>query len=270
VLRVYGLTPRALCQPRASEAVSTALRLDPELPEAHMARALYGFHFEPRWRDARAHFDEALARRPSAAVSHAYLGMFLATCYAGDEARRALARAVALDSQSAHVHFLVAASACALNDADLAEQHARRALDLEPESLAARWPLTVALLMADRIDEAVLAAEQVMARTRAPIYVGVLALVCGRSGRPDEARTLRAELADRQSRGEFISPTARLAAAMGLEDRAAIREALAECADGEAAPFSVVAPTRWLLDHMRDDPEIDRQLDRLLDGARPT
>ena len=64
-------------------------------------------------------------------------------------------------------------------------------------------------------------------------------------------------------------PAARLSVSLGLGDVAGVRAWLAACVDGGAAPFSVVATSRVLADSYRDDPEVDRLLDRLYDGARP-
>ena len=61
-----------------------------------------------------------------------------------------------------------------------------------------------------------------------------------------------------------------LSVQLGLRDIAGIRESLTECATGGAAPFSVAATNRALLEAYRQDPEIDRLLDDLHDGARIT
>ena len=152
--------PPAQAQPRALEAVTRALALEPQLPAAHRAQGIYTFHFEPHWRAAEESFLTALALDPKDAICIATYGMFLATAYRGDEARRQLARAVELEPQGAQVHFLVASAACALCDADLAARHAARALELQPDALGPRWPQTVALLMTGRHDEVVPLGEQ--------------------------------------------------------------------------------------------------------------
>jgi serine/threonine-protein kinase len=269
ILRVYGWTRPDESQPRALDAVTKALTLQPDLPEAHFSKALYTFHFEPHWRAARGHFVDALRLSPRMAVFEAYFALFLATEYAHDEARRHLARALELDPHSSVVNFLAAASATLMSDTDAAAGFAGRALELEPESLGARWPQTIALLISGRLDEAIAVGEGVVARTRAPIYVGVLAMFYGRAGRRADAERLEHELDDRQNRGEYILPAARLSVSLGLGDLAGIRTWLAACVDGGAAPFSVVATSRLLADNYRSDPEIDRLLDRLYDGARP-
>jgi serine/threonine protein kinase/tetratricopeptide (TPR) repeat protein len=269
ILRVYGWTPPEHSQPRAFEAVTRALALDPNLPEAHFSRALHDFYFERRWRTAREAFHRAIEMSPRTAMFGAYYAMFLATEYEYAEARRRLDTALSLDPHSSVVHFLAASAACVMGDAAKALEHAGRALDLQPESLAARWPQTVALVMAQHHGTAVAAAEQVVARTRAPIYIGVLGMVYGMAGRLADARTLWRELEEREARGEYVVPVARLSIALGLDDRPRIVASLTECADGGAAPFSVVATSRWLLDRYRGDAEIDALLDRLHDGATP-
>ena len=269
ILRVYGWTRPDESQPRALEAVTRALTLQPDLPEAHFSKALYTFHFEPHWRAARGHFVDAVRLSPRMAVFEAYFALFLATEYAHDEARRHLARALELDPHSSVVNFLAAASATLMSDSDAAASFTGRALELEPESLGARWPQTIALLISGRLDEAISVGEGVVARARAPIYVGVLAMVYGCAGRLADAERLGQELEERQNRGEYIVPAAPLSVSLGLGDVAGIRHWLAACVDGGAAPFSVVATSRLLADNYRSDPEIDRLLDRLYDGARP-
>jgi TolB-like protein/Tfp pilus assembly protein PilF len=269
ILQVYGWSPPDENRPRALDAASQALALDPALAEAHFSQALYEFYFEPHWRRARARFETALTLQPHDAMVEAYLGVFLATEYRFREANAHLERAAARDPHSSIVHFLASAAACAMGDAATASRHAGRALALQPQSLGPRWPQTVALIIQGRHADALEAAEQVVARTRAPVYIGVLSMLYGRAGRFDDARRLGQELDERLRRGEYITPVARLSVELGLGRVEGIRTALSACTNGGAAPFSVVSTARWLLEQHRTDPEIDRLLDRLHDGARP-
>ena len=90
------------------------------------------------------------------------------------------------------------------------QRHVDRSLELHPESLGPRWPQTVALALDGRFDEAIAAAERVIARTRAPIFLGVMGMIYARAGRLADARRLAQELDERQSRGEYVVPAARL------------------------------------------------------------
>ena len=145
ILRVYGWMPAAQAQPRALEAVTRALALDPQLPEAHRAHGVYLFHFEPHWRSARG-LRGGARLDPHDAMFDASYGLFLATAYRYADARPRLARALKLDPHSSLVHFLAASTACAMDDVLAAARHAARALELQPDSLGPRWPQTVALL----------------------------------------------------------------------------------------------------------------------------
>ncbi len=270
ILRVYGWTPPDYSQGHAFDAVTKALALAPALPEALFSMALYTFHFDREWRQARRFFVDALAANPRMATFEAYFGLFLAAEYRYPEARVHLDRAIALDPQSSVVHFHAASALCLMGDAAGVERHAGRALELSPENLGARWPQMSALVTAGRFDEAIVLTERVVARARAPIFVGALGMVYGRAGRVADAKRLSQELDERHGRGEYIVPVARLSIALGLEDIPGIRSALAACIDGGAAPLAVASTNRLLVDAHRDDGEIDRLLDRLNDGARPS
>lgn len=269
ILWVYGWMPPAQARPRAEEAVRKAFEIDPQLPEAHRARGTFIFQFDQHWRTAGESFVTALALDPHDSLGAATYAMFLATEYRAEEARLHFARALDRDPHSAQVHFLVASAACAMQDSETALRHAERALALQPDALGPRWPQSVGLLMQSRHDEAIELGEQIIARARAPVFVGVLGLIYGRAGRIADARRLSQELHDRAARGEFISPAAHLALELGLGAAGDVVKWLDACADGGAAPFGVAATTRWLLEGQRANPEIDRLLDRINDGARP-
>lgn len=269
ILRVYGWTPTEHSRPRALEAVTKAIELGPDLPEAHLSKALYTFHFEKHWRQARQHFLDALSSPPPVATTAAYFALFLAAAYEFAEARKRIVVAVDLDPHSAMVHFLAAGAECLMADWVAAERSANRALELQPEMLGARWPQMTALAATGRFDQAIELGERVIARSRGPIYIGALAMVYGSAGRLADARRLSQELDERQGRGEYIVPVARLSVHLGLRDTSAVRAALEACVDGGAAPMAVASTNRHLLEGYRSDPEIDRLLDRLHDGARP-
>jgi hypothetical protein len=138
-----------------------------------------------------------------------------------------------------------------------------------PESMGARWPQTIALLFGGRTDEALAVGERVVAYARAPIYVGVLGMVYASVGRLADARRVGQELEARAAAGEYVVPAARLSVELALKNADGIRATLAECVNGGAAPFSVIATSRVLIDGYRSDPTIAELVDRLYDGAHP-
>ena len=83
-----------------------------------------------------------------------------------------------------------------------------------------------------------------------------------------DARRLLGELDDRESRGEYVAPIARLAIHAGLDDIPNIRAALAACV-ADATPIATVKIVcgAWI-ERYRSDSEIDR-LCHALFGTAP-
>ena len=143
ILRVYGWMPPAQAQPKALEAVTRALALDPQLPAAHRAKGIYTFHFEPHWRPPRR---RSRRRWPSTRTTPSATPPTACSWpppIADDDARVRLTRALDRDPFSAQVHFLVASAACAMCDAEAASRHAARASSCSPTRSArtgrSRW-----------------------------------------------------------------------------------------------------------------------------------
>ena len=151
----------AQAQPKALEAVTRALALDPQLPEAHRAKGIYTFHFEPHWRAAEEAFVAALALDPHDAICDATYGMFLATAYRHDEARRA-------PDPGAGARSVLGAGALPGRLGGLRVVRRRRwpratppaRSNCSPTRSGPRWPQTVALLMTGRHAEAIALGEQ--------------------------------------------------------------------------------------------------------------
>jgi eukaryotic-like serine/threonine-protein kinase len=82
---------------RAREAVDTALRLDPTLPEAHTTRAWLSFAVDRDWAAAEQSFGKALQLNPGYATAHQWRGEFLAALGRFEEAFSSFKRAEELD-----------------------------------------------------------------------------------------------------------------------------------------------------------------------------
>jgi serine/threonine-protein kinase len=263
IYRVYGWFPFDATQPQAHEAITRAVQLAPALPAVNFSRALYAFYFEPRWRAARVYLEQTLQASPHHAAARGYLGVVNAIDGAEHAAIADVTAAQALEPLSAFIHFLATVTFNMLGRFSEGEAAARTALTLDPDSLVGQWGLAVALCGSQRTPEAVAVAAAAVSRSRAPFSVGVLALASGLDGRPDEVAHLRAELAERASRGEYITPVAELQASIGLQDVAAIRAALSACVAERTAPLALLATCGPWLARLRHDAEIDAFLRQL-------
>jgi serine/threonine-protein kinase len=90
---------------KALEAVRHALRLDPQLAEAHATLGMLKYRMEYDWAGSDSEFRTALALNPSYASAHQWYGLSLAVRGRLDEASAELARARALDPYSTIVLF---------------------------------------------------------------------------------------------------------------------------------------------------------------------
>lgn len=120
----YNLTmsglPSSIRFERARDYAETAVALDPYDPAGHTSLAFLRYKFEWRWQDAEAEFTRALALDPDYALAHHWFGEFLGLMGRYDEA----------------------------------VAHLRRAIELEPQSLAIQSDLVPPLLRAGRVAEA--------------------------------------------------------------------------------------------------------------------
>ena len=264
--RVYGWSPASENQAKAAAAVAQAMAIDPSLAEANFSQAFYTFYFERNWRAARSYFEKAVAINPRSSLSQTYSGLFAAIEGRAVDVTAYLNRGNLLDPLSPFIHALASAAYYIIGQFDDAEREGARALELQPDHLLGSWAHGLALCGLHRYDEGIASLERATAMSRAPIFVGMLGLGLGLSGRADDASRLLAELDDRASRGEYVPAFSRLAIHVGLGDVGAVRRELASALEEETPPFSLRVTSGVFLDRYRDDPEIDRLLDAWFHG----
>jgi len=140
--------------------------------------------------------------------------------------------------------------------AEAALRRHEEALSLDPNSVLNLWMSAVRLGDLGRMEEALRrAARAVELAQRSPILLGIHGRLLAQTGRRDEARALREELATR-ARSEFVGPVYELFFSPLLDDEAAIAAALGRNIEAGTGPTSL-APTG-----------IDRELTPLLGHPR--
>jgi hypothetical protein len=95
--------------------------------------------------------------------------------------------------------------------------------------------------------------------SRSPLYVGLLGLVYGRAGRPDDAMRLLHELEERAARGEYVPAFTVLPIHIALGDLETSRHELKRALAEETPPLSLHVTTSESL-RAFGDAEIDRML----------
>jgi TolB-like protein/Flp pilus assembly protein TadD len=203
----------------AGESAERALALDPDLAEAHAARAYVRLFASWDFKAAEADLVRALALDPRSAAAHQWYGLLHATRgrFADFEAELHTARA--LNPTSVIVESMEAFLASLLNAPERELACARRAVELEPHHFVGHWALGLALLRSGRGRDAVAAHRTALALAEgASLMKAVLARTLALAGRRREATALLASLEQEEHSSRYQLATVH--AALGAKARA--------------------------------------------------
>ncbi len=144
---------------RASEAVATALQLDPNLAAAHWARAYLLSVADFDLAGAEAEYRRAAELAPNEGRSKYELGRALAQLGRPDEAIALTRAALAIDPLSARWHGWLASYLTATGELEEARRTATKAIELQPLAVSFHYTLTIVEIMRDDPAAAIAAAE---------------------------------------------------------------------------------------------------------------
>ena len=94
----YSATPVSEVVPKAREAASRAIALDPNLAEAHASLANIRMSFNKDSAGAEKEFQQAIELNPNYPTAHHWYALLLGNLGRFDEAKREILRAQQLDS----------------------------------------------------------------------------------------------------------------------------------------------------------------------------
>jgi TolB-like protein/Tfp pilus assembly protein PilF len=148
----------AMAKARAS--AKSALELDPNLAEAHLARALILELLDLNLAGAEAEYRRSLELAPQNPHTINDLAILMAELGSLDEAVALAQRAIALDPLRSTFHYALAHFLTALGRYDQAEATLRKAIDLQPESAQAYAQLAIIQILRGNPGAAVELAKQ--------------------------------------------------------------------------------------------------------------
>jgi tetratricopeptide (TPR) repeat protein len=122
--------------PKAKEAVSKALSLDPQLAEAHTSLGLIRFQYDWDWKGAEEEFREAIRLNPSYAPAHHFFADLLKAMGRFDEALSEISRAQELDPLNLAINTGVGHVLYLSRQYDKAIEQYKKAVDLDPNFMA--------------------------------------------------------------------------------------------------------------------------------------
>ena len=139
----------------ADEAVSKALRLDPDLADAHTTRAFAQFLFQRNWAEAERGFKRALELSPNLARAREEYAWFLAARGRLEESLAEMKRAKDLDPLSPLIGAGMARIFLLKRQIPEAVNHYQRTLELKPDFLPGHYGLGMAYLVDGKADKAI-------------------------------------------------------------------------------------------------------------------
>lgn len=203
-LSEQGGMPPDVAYRKAGEAAAAALRIDPELGEAHRTVAYLKAVCEHDWTGAEAEFKRALALNPEDADAYDLYGRLCSALGRHEEAVALQRRAQELDPLS---HRLDAVSTLLR-----AGRHhealigARNAVEVDPGHDRGRATLGWAYFLSGRQEEGLAELERAVSLSpNTTLWLGQLGQAYGMAGRTDRAREVLRQLETR-ARTAYVSP----------------------------------------------------------------
>lgn len=136
VHRLAALLPRKEAFPKAREAATKALILDPSLAEAHTALAIVKFYMDWDWSGAEHEFKRAISLNPNYAVARNGYSNYLVAMGRLDEAIKEIERARDIDPLSVHITFWLGQTLYHARRYDEALRQDLRGLEMLPDNSA--------------------------------------------------------------------------------------------------------------------------------------
>jgi serine/threonine-protein kinase len=189
---------------RAREAVETALKIDPELGEAHSMLGLLSFTHDFDWVRAEAEFKLALELSPGSADIYDHYGWLCGSMERWDEALALVKRAEELDPLMHRSD--VASTLVRAGRYEEALESAKHAVSFDPQHGRSNSTLGWALIKLGRVDEGLASLERaVAANPDSTMYLAQLGQAYAITGDTTRAREALRVLEERATQ-RYVSP----------------------------------------------------------------
>jgi TolB-like protein/Flp pilus assembly protein TadD len=257
----YGALPPSATGPKAVEAATRAIAIEPTLSEPHASLALARFWYQWDWSGAEAEFCRAIELNPSYAAAHHWYGAYLNAMGRFEEAHTVQRQARDLDPHSLMLNMGFADSFFFSRNYDAAIKHLLSLLDQAPHFIPAHFNLGRIYLAAGAVDRAVERFEKTVELSHSHVALPALAQAYALVGRKEEARTILRQAAEPCSGSYAAAPMlARVYIGLGEHDRAL------DCLEQgfeERSYWMVFLNTDPVYDPIRFEPRFQRLLDRM-------
>lgn len=239
--------------------VGEALKLDPNLPDAHAALAVIHLFHDWDWPAAEREVKKAISLDPGVPLSWNFQGFTQAVNGRLPEALASFRRGQELDPLAPGRRNELAICYNWMREHDRAIAEAQKALELDPNFPLAYGSLGLAYIQMGRYEEAIAEMQKALNRGQMPPSIrGMLGYAYARAGKTAEAHHVLEELKGlSKDRFAFALPITGIHAALGEKDQAFewLQKALDE--RDSRVIWLKVDPT---LDNLRTDPRFAQAL----------
>jgi TolB-like protein/DNA-binding winged helix-turn-helix (wHTH) protein/Tfp pilus assembly protein PilF len=258
----YAYLPPKEAFPRAKQAVTRALQLDPGLAEAHTTLAFLNLYHDWNWAAADREFRRAIELNPNYANAHHWYAEYLSLIGQHETAIREAERARELDPMSSIINTWVGSRYFFARKYDTAVQQYRNVVELDPNFVPAHLALGQAYVQMKMFPEAIAELEKAVALSGgSPVYIASLAHAYGVTGRRSDTLRLIDDLKKLSGR-RYVASFDMAIAWLGLGDKERTLAAL-EKAVADRSPrllFLMVDPR---FDAVRSDPRFQTLIRRV-------
>ena len=208
--------------PKAKMAAMRALRLDPDLGEAHAPLAAVLWLYEWKWQEARAEFRRSLELNPAYPTANHWYSEYLMTMGRLDEVIAGMKKSQELDPLSLIISVAIGWALYMGRRYEESLEQFRRSVELEPNYPMTCWILGLLLRKMGHFEQAIEEGDKgVKLSVGSPVMRAALAQTLATAGRRDQALRILEELTT-LAKQKYVSPyfLAGIYVGLGEPDRA--------------------------------------------------
>ncbi len=248
--------------PQGKVAAKTALRLDPDLAEAHTPLAAVLWLHDWEWEQAEAEFKRSLELQPTYPTANHWYAEFAMTMGRHEEALAGVKNSQDLDPLSLIINVAVGWTLYFGGRYDEAIQQLRRTLDLDPNYPVTHWILGLLLRQTGSYEPAITEGEKgVKLSGDSPLMRAALAHSLGTAGSTKEAVQILEDLT-KLAKEKYVAPYFFAGIHVGLGDKKRALEYLEKCYE-EHSHWLIYLHIDPSMDPLRDIPEFQALVRRV-------
>ena len=248
--------------PQGQAAAMIALRLAPDLGEAHAPLAASLWLHDWQWREARTEFQRSLELNPTYPTANHWYAEYTMTMGRHVDAIAKMKNSQELDPLSLIINVAIGWASYMARQYDEAIEQLLRTVELDPNYPVTYWILGLLYRITGRYDLAITAGEKgVNLSGGSPLMRAALAHTYGKSGRTPDARHVLDDLTE-LAKGKYVAPHFFAGIHVGLGDHDRAMDFLEKSWD-ERCHWLIYLHIDPSMDDLRGDPRFQNLLKRV-------